>query len=308
MSEKRWIKDYLAPLVTAPGADGLRDDVARLSSASIVTTDTLIDGVHFLADDPIETVAWKLVRVNVSDIVAKGGAPKEALTNIAWPRGRTEADFAAFAKGLGEALRDRAIELIGGDTVFHNGPLSISLTLTGNTYGAPVRRSGAEPGDTIYVTGEIGWGYQGLLDRKAGRDTAAARRYQIPDVPGDDSARLIAEHASASMDISDGLLIDLKALCEASGVGAEIALDAIPLCAPTDNIEKILAQLTGGDDYQCLFTAKAERLEGATAIGSVTQALGLKLSFNGEGVAMPAKLGFDHGQSGSSEATPVKNA
>lgn len=297
MSEKRWIQQYLAPLVSQDGAAGLRDDVAMISSADIVTTDTLVEGVHFLPDDPIGTVAWKLVAVNVSDIVAKGAAPLEALVNITWSSSRPEKAFAEFAAALGDALQDRSIALIGGDTVLQDGALTVSLTLTGKTYAAdrlPIRRSGAKIGDNILVSGEIGWGYQGLQDRLAGRMTPAAHRYQVPKVPDDDAAQLISKYAHASMDISDGLLIDLQALCDASGVGVEIDLGAIPLCTETESVEAILKLVTGGDDYQCLITSDAKLPGEFKNIGTVTDGSKMTLSFHGETVPLPNALGFDH--------------
>lgn len=301
MSEKRWIKQYLAPLVSQDGAAGLRDDVAMISSADIVTTDTLVEGIHFLPDDPIDTVAWKLVAVNVSDIVAKGAAPVEAIVNISWSRSRPEEAFAEFAAALGEALQDRGIALIGGDTVLQDGALTVSLTLTGKTYAVdhlPIRRTGAKIGDKIFVSDEIGWGYQGLQDRLAGRMTPAARRYQVPKIPDDEVARLISKYANASMDISDGLLIDLRALCDASGVGAEIDLGAIPLCAETGNVEDILKLVTGGDDYQCLITSDAKSEAKLPSefknIGTITDGSKVTLSVHGEAVPLPNALGFDH--------------
>lgn len=301
MAEKRWIREYLRPLVKSPGAHMIRDDVAILRPATIVTTDTLVEGVHFFPDDPVYTLAWKLVRVNVSDIVAKGGFPLEALLNISWPNRRPESDFALFSVALGNALADRDIALIGGDTVVHDGPLMLSMTLTGNVYsesGQPIRRTGAKVGDGIYVSGKIGWGAQGLSDRQAGLETEAARRYQVPEIPGEDVARLIATHATASMDVSDGMLIDLTALLDASAVGAELELERVPLCRPIAGTEDLLSLVTGGDDYQCLFTASELPILEAglqvTKVGRIVAGTELSLLYRNQSIPLPQRLGFDH--------------
>ena len=170
MSEFDWIARYFAPLVTTERAAGLLDDVAELSShARIITTDALVEGVHFLPSDPIETVARKLVRVNISDILAKGGVPGEALLTLGWPKGRAEADLAGFAKALGEELDHWGASLIGGDTVTAPGGLFLSLTLTGHiaTGEHIIRRSGAKAGDGIWITGKI-WRWRAGLGRCCG--------------------------------------------------------------------------------------------------------------------------------------------
>ncbi|MCA8905409.1 MAG: thiamine-phosphate kinase, partial [Hyphomonas sp.] len=134
MAERVWIAKYFAPAAVSPGAAGLLDDVAELatgSDARIVTTDALIEAVHFLRSDPPETVARKLVRVNVSDILAKGARPSEALLTLAWPQGRDEAELARFAEALTDELEHWNIQLLGGDTTSSPGGLFLSLTLTG---------------------------------------------------------------------------------------------------------------------------------------------------------------------------------
>lgn len=310
MSEFDWIARYFAPLATRAGAAGLRDDAAELSgAASIMTVDAMVEGVHFLSTDPIDTVARKLVRVNVSDLIAKGALPDEAVLTLGWPAARDEAELAAFADALGEELSLWGASLIGGDTVLSPAGLFLSLTVTGRAAGAraPIRRSGAKPGDKICVTGQIGAGFVGLAAAKALKSAEetlktaeAVHRYRVPQIPGLDIASLIASYANASMDVSDGLLADLTKLLAASECGGRLDLDRVPLFHPCDILDDVLAQVTGGDDYQCLFTvpeAALNELAGApmTIIGEITSATGLQLVWQGGRVEMPERAGFQHG-------------
>jgi thiamine-monophosphate kinase len=309
MSEFNWIAKYFAPLATRTGAAGLIDDVAEFSGkASIVTVDALVEGVHFLPDDPMDTVARKLVRVNVSDLIAKGARPDEALLTLGWPRGRDEAELADFAKAFGEELTAWGVSLIGGDTVASPDGVFLSLTMTGvpATTRAPIRRSGAQVGDWIWLTGEvIGASYLGLRDRLAGTRSDASRIYQLPVIPKLDMADVIAACATASMDVSDGLLGDLQKLLAASECGATLALEDISIHRPDWREEKTLSEVldacTGGDDYQCLFTAppsKTREIEAARQfpkiIGRIEKEAGLRLTWYDEAVPLPEKTGFEH--------------
>lgn len=307
MSEFEWIARYFAPLVKTERAAGLLDDVAELSGrAQIITTDALVEGVHFLPTDPIDTVARKLVRVNVSDIIAKGARPDEAVLTLGWPRERDEAQLAAFASALGEELDHWGANLIGGDTVASPEGLFISLTLTG-THGETerlLRRSGAKPGDDIWITGTIGLGGQGLADAKSGRDTPARAHYRVPDIPPLSLTKSLQAYAGAAMDISDGLIGDLQKLCVASNLGADLKLDTVPISgvASTEpSVFDILAACIAGDDYQCLFTApKAAKNAlardeiGFAHIGVMTAESGVKASFNETAVELPKRVGFEH--------------
>lgn len=306
MQEFDAIARYFRPLARSAGALGLGDDVARLATSgpgAIVTVDCLVEGVHFLPGDPIDTVARKLVRVNVSDIHAKGALPKEALLVLGWPSGRDERDLQPFAAALGSDLDAWGATLIGGDTVTSPGPLFLSLTLTGESIGpAPVQRSGARPGDELWVTGEIGAGWCGLRDVRLGQEGGFAGHYRVPDLPGAGGARLVAAFGSASMDVSDGLLGDAAKLGLESGVRVELDRDAVPLASPVDGV---MEQLTGGDDYQILFTAPASVHEDLTAaarefgvklsrIGAISAGAGLGLVSMGQAVKLPENLGFAH--------------
>ncbi|MEL6859037.1 MAG: thiamine-phosphate kinase [Pseudomonadota bacterium] len=298
MQETDWIQRYIAPLVTAAGADCLRDDVALLSTGAptIVTMDTLVEGIHFLATDPNDTVGQKLIRVNVSDIFAKGAVPQDALLSIAWPKGRSETRFASVLQGLARDLEAFQIALIGGDLVATDGPLTLTLTLTGQCLNAaPVRRSGGRPGQRLLISGEIGWGGLGLQAARSGKTSPAAQRYRVPEIATESAARTVARVAAASMDVSDGLLIDVKRLAEASGCGAALALEQVPLAQPTDHAEGLLNQCTSGDDYCVLIAVEGEQIvPGFVEIGTLTQIPGLQLTLRGQRVNPPSTLGFEH--------------
>lgn len=298
MHESDWLKSYIAPLVHAPGAHGLRDDVALLSTSgpTIATMDTLVERVHFLPNDPLDTVGQKLLRVNVSDVYAKGAMPAEALLSIAWPRGKDEASFAALMTGIERDLTMFGVSLIGGDLVGTDGPLTLTMTLTGRCLAAqPVRRSGAKPGQSLYVEGEIGWGGLGLAAAKSLGDPQIADFYRVPRLSDASVANIVASRASASMDVSDGLLIDVSRLAEASGCGAKLALEMIPLARPTAQIEDIIAQCTSGDDYRILIAADSNTsIEGFTKLGELTETKGLKLAYYENSVNLPSTLGFEH--------------
>lgn len=298
MHESTWIERYIVPLVSAPGADRLRDDVAVLSTSGIMiaTMDTLVEGVHFLSDDPLDTVGRKLVRVNVSDIYAKGAKPVEALLSIAWPRGRGEAEFASLMSGLKIDLESYNLALLGGDLVATEGPLTLTLSLTGQCFGSqPVRRSGGRPGQAVFVNSEIGWGGMGLAAAKTQTDPDVAARYRLPQISTEADARTVANQASASMDVSDGLLIDASRLAKASDCGVELDLSLVPLAKPTEIIEQITKQCVSGDDYCLLICADgSQAIRGFSKIGKLTRTPGLRLSFRGKDINLPSTLGFEH--------------
>ncbi|WP_353186493.1 thiamine-phosphate kinase [Bosea sp. (in: a-proteobacteria)] len=268
------IERYFAPLA-GPGGLGLRDDAGLLRPGRgyevVVTADALVAGVHFFPDDPPAAIGWKALAVNLSDLAAKGAKPDGFVLTIALPRDWTEAWLKDFAAGLGELAEQVGCPLIGGDTVSTAGPLTLSVTAFGMVpAGRMVRRAGARPGDVVLVSGTIGDGALGLVvhgpDRPgwvAALDDEQRRfladRYLHPQ-PRIALAEALQRHASAAMDVSDGLVGDLAKLLKASGVGAEIDLDAVPLSAPARAAlmaDPALAELawTGGDDYEILCTA-----------------------------------------------------
>jgi thiamine-monophosphate kinase len=310
MNEFDLIRRYFAPLATSPGADQLRDDVAEIAPGIIATKDAIVEGIHFLPDDPLETVAQKLVRVNVSDIIAKGGKPDAALLALVWPKGRPHDQLEGFARGLGKDLARWGAHLAGGDTTATDGPLTLTLTLTGKV-GArgPVRRSGAKVGDDIWLTGTIGDSWLGLQAATGalGKLSAEAHnllvsRYRVPELPRLPFADIVAAHANASIDVSDGLAADAAHVAEASGVQLVIRTADVPLSAVgrsyVDNNRVTLADLlTGGDDYQTLFTAPASAsaaITGAARIGEVVAGQGVAV-LDATGAPMALKrTGFSH--------------
>ena len=295
MDEFDLIKSYFAPLATSAGADALRDDVAVIAPGLIATKDAIVEGVHFLPGDLIGTVAQKLVRVNVSDIVAKGGKPDAALLALVWPNGRDKAEIAEFARVLGNDLAKWGAHLAGGDTTSTDGPLTLTLTLLGRVgERGPVRRSGAKVGDDVWVTGTIGDGVLGLMAARGefGKLSVEAKnllvsRYRVPEPPKLAFADMVAKHANGAVDVSDGLVADAGHVAEASGVRIVIRAGDVPLSAVAETYVAnsrvtLAALLTGGDDYQTLFTAppsaRAEiETARATRIGVVEAGAGVSV-------------------------------
>jgi thiamine-monophosphate kinase len=277
--EDSLIARYFMPLATDPGAFGLSDDAAVLKALGqdiIVTTDAIVEGVHFLSDDPPQTIAKKALRVNLSDLAAKGATPAGFVLTLVL-RKVDESWLAAFARGLGEDTSAFNCPLLGGDTVSTPGPLTISITAFGRVpEGKMIHRSGARPGDHVVVTGTIGDAALGLDILRKGRvatalanDTASrdmlVGRYRMPE-PRNALASAIRAHAHAAMDVSDGLAGDLAKLCAASTVSATIELAAIPLSkgastALTAGAASLSEIVSGGDDYEILCTVAPDALQ-----------------------------------------------
>lgn len=289
--------DFLRRLRTLPlhpGAHGLTDDTATLGGDTI-TTDTLVEGVHYLATDPPEDVAWKLLATNLSDLAAKGATPVGVLLN--YPLRDSDWD-AAFLTGLSTALTNFATPLLGGDTVSlpPNAPRVITLTAIGEH--APVLlRSGARVGDTLYVTGTIGDAGAGLaiaLGAPGPADLLAAYRRPVPRLV---EGRALARHVHAMMDVSDGLLIDAQRMATASNLAVEIDLARIPLSpAYRAHGGTALAAATAGDDYELLFAAPADFVTdiAVTRVGCFASGAGLTLTDDGAPVPLPPRLGYTH--------------
>jgi len=299
VQENAWLQHYIRPLIKAEGADELRDDVALLTAPppAIITMDTLIEGRHFLPTDPLFTVGQKLIRVNVSDIHAKGALPHEALLSIAWPAASEASGFQQLMAGMDRDMRQYGIDLIGGDLVSTDGPLTLTLTLTGRCLGqGPVRRRTGQAGHGLYVSGEIGWGLLGLEAARSDKDLAEARYYQVPQISTAEAAALVARQASASLDVSDGLLLDASRLADASGCGYHIDLAHIPFAQGRTERKLCLDLCTAGDDYCILMAAPPDRTyQGFVQIGCLTEQMGGRLSDSGQAVALPERLGFQHG-------------
>jgi thiamine-monophosphate kinase len=276
-AEDSLIARYFKPLATDPGAFDLTDDAAILKSSGdelVVTTDAIVEGVHFLADDPPGSIARKALRVNLSDLAAKGAVPAGFVLTLAL-RDADDAWLAPFARALGEDAALFQCPLLGGDTVSTPGPLMISITAFGRVPpGRMVRRAGAAPGDRVVVSGTIGDASLGLDVLKGGAVAAAlagdaaallVERYRVPQ-PRNALAQALRDHASAAMDVSDGLAGDLAKLCAASGISAAIDAHSIPLSEPAQSLLErgivgIESIVCGGDDYEILCTVPEHRFE-----------------------------------------------
>jgi thiamine-monophosphate kinase len=277
--EDSLIARYFMPLATDPGAFGLSDDAAVLKALGqdiIVTTDAIVEGVHFLSDDPPQTIAKKALRVNLSDLAAKGATPAGFVLTLALRK--VDASWlAAFARGLSEDTSAFTCPLLGGDTVSTPGPLMVSITAFGRVpEGMMIHRSGARPGDHVVVTGTIGDAALGLdILRKGKVATALANdtisrdmlvgRYRVPE-PRNALAQAIRAHAHAAMDVSDGLAGDLAKLCAASTVSATVELATIPLSkgastALAAGAASLSEIVSGGDDYEILCTVAPDALK-----------------------------------------------
>lgn len=308
--EDSLIARYFRPIATDPGAFNLDDDAASLKPSGddiVVTTDAIVEGVHFLADDPPDTVARKALRVNLSDLAAKGAVPAGFVLTLAL-RNTDEAWLKPFAAALGEDAAQFGCPLLGGDTVSTPGPLMISITAFGRVpVGKMVHRRGAKPGDRVMVTGTIGDAALGLAVLGGGKvhaalNDAAARnlligRYRVPQ-PRTALAEIVRDHASAAMDVSDGLAGDLTKLCGVSAVSAVIDLPSIPLSdAARDLVSRgvvgIETLIAGGDDYEILCTVADDRVD---AFVQAAQHSGVALSSIGMVVAGTSVPQFLDGQ------------
>ncbi|WP_454627650.1 thiamine-phosphate kinase [Bradyrhizobium cenepequi] len=277
--EDSLIARYFKPLANDPGAFGLDDDAAALRAGGgddiVITTDAIVEGVHFLPDDPPATLARKALRVNLSDLAAKGAVPAGFVLTLAL-RGADDAWLKPFAQALGEDAAQFGCPLLGGDTVSTPGPVMVSITAFGRLpQGKMIHRSGARAGDRVVVTGTIGDAALGLnllragpvasalADDNTGREMLTGR-YRVPQ-PRNALAKAVRDHASAAMDVSDGLAGDLAKLCAASAVSAVIDVQSIPLSAPAAvlvarKVVGIEALISGGDDYEILCAIPGDRM------------------------------------------------
>jgi thiamine-monophosphate kinase len=325
-SEEDIIQQYLAPLAAGyAGAFGLRDDCATITPPPntdlVIKTDPVRAGVHFFADDAPEDIAWKALAVNMSDLAAKGATPLAYVLALSFPSIPETPWLARFAQGLAAAQSAFGCHLIGGDTDRAAGPLSIAVTAFGVVEtGKMVRRGTASAADYVYVSGTLGGSALGLKLRRGDADTAdwpinsdarstLLTRYLRPQ-PRLALAQALRAHATAAMDISDGLCKDFDRLCRASGVGGRLDLSRLPLSVGAREIVAAAPHLNdliwgGGDDYEILCTvpqSQAEAFEsGARAVTVPVTRIGLitagrHVTFHkADGAAMPINtLGWDH--------------
>ncbi|MGE5367112.1 MAG: thiamine-phosphate kinase [Betaproteobacteria bacterium] len=274
-AEDRLIARFFKPLATHPGALGLSDDAAfvtpPLGCDLVLKTDAIVGGVHFFPEDAAHTVASKALRVNLSDLAAKGARPLGFLLSLAIPKEIGE----EWLKGFAEGLRGDAVlfgcPLFGGDTDCTPGPITIAIAMIGSVpEGTMVRRSGAKVGDRVFVSGTIGDAALGVMVRN-GKDWKLSEmqrqhlvsRYLLPQ-PRNALAEAVRIHASAAMDISDGLVGDFGKLCRASGVAADVDVARVPISEATKAViaadsGALETALTGGDDYEIVCTVPAAR-------------------------------------------------
>ncbi len=313
MDEFEQIARLFRPLTFgAPEALDLADDAAVIASRPgfdlVITKDALVAGVHFLADDPADLVARKLLRVNLSDLAAKGAEPFGYLLAVAWPSGFPDAGRVAFAAGLEQDQRRFGLKLLGGDTVSTPGPMTLSVTMLGwAPTSAMVRRSTARVGDALLVSGAIGDGGLGLLSAQGALSgispehaAALERRYRLPE-PRLGLRPVLRAFASAAADISDGLLADAGHIGEASGLGLQVDLDRLPIspaaatwlgAQPEEAVAR-LALATAGDDYEIVCTAPSDRV--ATMMQAASAA-GVALSPVGRVIEQPGLLVLHDGE------------
>jgi thiamine-monophosphate kinase len=275
------IATYFRPIATHPGAFDLTDDAAAIAPPPgcdlVLKTDGVISGVHFFLDDPAEAVARKALRINLSDLAAKGAAPLGFLLSIGLPAGLPPDWLKSFARGLREDAEHYRCPLLGGDTDRSPGAITVYIAALGTVpHGTMVRRKGARPGDLVVATGTIGDAALGLGLR---RDEGAARRWKLDAAmrdhllaryllpqPRNAVAEALRRYASAAMDVSDGLAGDLAKLCRVSGVAADVAVGNLPLSPAAQQavvVEPALIEtiLTGGDDFEVIATVASDRFE-----------------------------------------------
>jgi thiamine-monophosphate kinase len=314
------IREYFAPLAGLGSLD-LTDDAALLDCPPgyhlVVTVDQLVEGVHFLPDDPPELIARKLMRRNLSDLAAMGATPRYYLVTSALPKSCDDDWVRRFAGGLTEDQHRYGVALLGGDSTSTQGPAMLTLTAIGHVaVGQEIRRKGAQPGDRVWVSGTIG---DALLGLKAlcgeypklapeHRD-ALVNRFHLPE-PRVELGPRLAGLAHAMIDVSDGLVGDLGHICETSSVAASVELPLVPLSQGARELAAadpaLLATLvTGGDDYELVFAAPPDADEEIvslsrglklpiTRIGAIEAGAGVRV-VDDQGRAVPlAKVGWRH--------------
>jgi thiamine-monophosphate kinase len=307
MTTESQIIARLRRFATDPAARGLADDAALLDGL-VITHDTIAEGVHFLPFDPPASVGWKLVAVNLSDLAAKGATPRAALLSMAigdpgWDE--------TFIGGIEAACESYGVSLIGGDTIAlpPGAPRVLGLTAIGRAGERVPSRAGGRPGDRLWLVGTLGDCAAGLAllqaDAKATGPLVDTYRRPVPLLA---AGVALAPAATAMMDVSDGLLIDLERLCAASGCGAAVELGQLPLSRAfiaergQDRKARLFAA-TGGDDYALLaaipesvdpLSLSLPRPTTIAAIGWLVDAPGIALSHDGRPVALPAALGYEH--------------
>lgn len=295
----------------APEALDLLDDAAVIPSRPgfdlVVTKDAMVEGVHFLSGEDLETVARRLLRVNLSDLAAKGAEPYGYFLAVAWRRDCGWLDREAFARGLDLDGRAYGLVLLGGDSVSTDGPLTVSATLLGwAPHGGMIRRGGARAGDLLLTSGPIGQGVLGLMAARGeipDPEGALSRHFRLPE-PRLDLREALRRHASACADVSDGLIADAGHLARASRLSVEIELDQLPLsdvarnwlAAQVDRSDALRRLASGGDDYELVIAAApgAAATLGLPVIGRFMPGEGIGVTVDGQPLAA-GPGGWRHG-------------
>jgi thiamine-monophosphate kinase len=305
------IAELFAPLATLPGAFGLKDDAAIATAPAgqdlVVTTDALVEGVHFFATDPPDLIARKALRVNLSDLAAKGCTPAGYLIALSLPFTADMQWLRAFARGLEEDQQTFGISLFGGDTTSTPGPLTIAITAFGHVpAGKMIRRDGAKIGDHVFVSGTIGDAGAGLACLK--NETASlseedrrflTRRFQLPE-PRLSLGRYLLGIATASTDVSDGLLADLGHIASVSDTRILVHAARAPISSALKStwrepMNGVAEAVCAGDDYEIAFTAPPEKRD---AVGSAAAKAGVPVVEigrveSGKGVSMLDEAGAE---------------
>lgn len=308
MSREADFIESLRRIAAHPAARGLNDDAAVLPFGAeklVITHDMMVEGVHWLPDADPADIAWKLAAVNLSDLAAKGAEPLGVM--LGFTLGADSNWDARFNKGLEQVLAEYDVPLLGGDTVSgapETPARTLGLTALGRATCDPVpARSGAQPGDTLWVTGTLGDAKAGFLLAQQGSDGAAPllQAFHRPR-PLLQQGQTLAAHVHAMMDVSDGLLLDAGRMSKASGLRLVIALDAVPLSKQYRALhgadeEARLAAASWGDDYQLLFALPSQVSPpvSATSIGSFSEGQGLDLRYGDKARPLPESLGYLHG-------------
>ncbi len=297
-SEFALIAELFAPLARASGAFGLKDDAALIAPPPdhelVITTDALVEGVHFRSDDPPASIAKKALRVNLSDLAAKSADAAGYLLALSLPRTANMTWLRSFADGLREDQNAFDVSLYGGDTTSTPGPLTIAITAFGfMPHGAMIRRASAKPGDLVFVSGTIGDAGGGLdVLRNGSKDNDyLVDRYREPQ-PRLKLGRALRGLANAAIDVSDGLLADLGHIAETSGVRIEVEASRIPLSPQLRALwgeDCVIHATTSGDDYEIAFTVADNRqglIEGIAKLKAATRITEIGRVVAGQGVAL----------------------
>lgn len=326
MDEFDFIRQILTPLA---GPEGLRlgDDAALFTPAAghdlVITKDAMVEGVHFPTGHYGGDVAEKLLRVNLSDLAAKGAQPLGYLLSLTIPPPVNELHLRGFAGGLRDVQQAYDFTLWGGDTISTSGPFVVSATFIGQVpSGKMVKRSGAQIGDDVWVSGSIGDAYLGLqnvLGHKLSPKPASTQiwhweeAYLRPE-PRLLMRKLLRHYASAALDISDGFLADAAHLARASGVGVRLSIEDVPLSKATliwlegqaDILQGYERLLSGGDDYELLFTAHPKY---ANALSEQAKSLGQNIHKVGEIIKTdkPSVTSYFHGDAVTFKKTGYKH-